>query len=63
MLKLNSITFKDDETGKIIEVHVDGQVTSDCNVTYEEYFNTSLYSGIILGGGLSALYNFIREYE
>ncbi len=61
MLKLNSITFKDDETGKIIEVNVDGSVTADHDYTSNEYFYASIYAGIIMGGGCPALKDFINQ--
>lgn len=60
MLKLNSITFKDDETGKIIEVNINGSVTADGKITTDEYVFTSFYTGIIFGGGFMALRDFIN---
>lgn len=61
MLKLNSITFKDDETGKIIEVNVnDGSVIADHDYTSNEYFYASLFAGIVMGGGYPALMDFIN---
>ena len=63
MLKLNSITFKDDETGKIIEVNVDGSVTADHDYTSDEYFYASIFAGMVMGGGYPALMDFINQRE
>ena len=61
MLILNSITFKDDATGKVIEVNVDGSDTSSQNFTPDEYFCSSLYAGLILGGGFTALLDYTQK--
>ncbi len=61
MLKLNSITFKDDETGKIIEVNINGSVTSDQDFTSEEYFYASIFAGIVMGGGIPVLADFTNQ--
>ena len=63
MLKLNSITFKDDETGKIIEVNVDGSVTADHDYTSGEYFYANIFAGMVMGGGYPALMDFINQRE
>lgn len=59
MIKLNSITFKDETTGKIIEVTTDCKVIAD-NLTPDEYFICSFYAGLILGGGFSALMEYLN---
>lgn len=60
MLKLNSVTFKDDETGKIIEVHIfDGHVTSNQTFTADEYANCSFHAGLLLAGGIRELEKFV----
>ncbi len=61
MFRLNSITFKDEETGKIIEVNIDGKVTSTQKITPDEYVCASLYTGLILGGGFSALLDYVQK--
>ena len=58
MLKLNSITFKDDETGKIIEVNPFGQIVSDHPITADEACTSGFYAGMILAGGFKALEDF-----
>lgn len=56
MLKLNSVTFKDDETEKIIEVHLsDGNVTSNQPFTADEYTTCSFHAGLLLAGGISEI--------
>lgn len=60
MLKLNSITFKDEETCKIIDVNIDGSVTP-MNIAPDEYVCASLYAGLIMGGGFNALLDFVRQ--
>jgi len=62
MLKLNSITFKDDETGKIIEVHLsNGFVTSNQPFTPDEYVNCSFHAGLLLAGGVSKIEEFVKH--
>lgn len=61
MLKLNSITFKDDETSQIIEVNVDGSVTADHDYTSDEYFHASMFAGLVMGGGCPALMDFVNQ--
>ncbi|MCI8548632.1 MAG: hypothetical protein HFJ38_07105 [Bacilli bacterium] len=59
MIILNSVTFKDDETGKIFEVHIpDGNVTSDQSFTPDEYTTCSFHAGLLLAGGFSKIKEF-----
>lgn len=59
MLIVNSVTFKDDETGKILEVHLlDGKVTSDQSFTPDEYATCSFHAGLLLAGGISKIKEF-----
>lgn len=56
MFELNSITFKDSETEKFVEVHIpDGHVEADEGFTKEDYAECSLYTGLLLSGGLKEL--------
>ena len=52
MLKLNSITFKDDVTGKIVDVNIDGHVTSNQTFSVDEFTLCSFHAGLIFTGGL-----------
>lgn len=62
MFELNSITFKDTETGKIVEVHVpDGHVEADETLTKEEFSNCSLYAGLLLARGLKGLEMYLKN--
>lgn len=61
MLKLNSVTLKDDETGKIIEVNIKGSITSAQEYTSDERTTACLFAGIVIGAGLRALNEFIEE--
>ena len=62
MFKLNSVTFKDDETEKIIEVHLpDGHVTSNLPFTPDEYTTCSFHAGLLLAGGISELEKFVKK--
>lgn len=56
MLELNSITFKDSETEKFVKVHIpDGLVEADDGFSKEDYAECSLYTGLLLSGGLKEL--------
>lgn len=61
-LNLIVVTFKDDETGKIIEVHLpDGHVTSNQPFTTDEYTICSFHTGLLVAGGISELEKFIKK--
>lgn len=62
MLKFNSMTFKD-ESGKIVEVDVNGTVTCTEQISADEYCIASLYSGLLFGGGFKALLDFMHLKE
>ena len=63
MLKLNSITFKDEETGKIIEIGAfDGNVTSNKPFSIDEYTICKFHTGFLISGGISELKKFIEKY-
>lgn len=61
MLKINSITFKDDETGKIIEVFLDGTVKSTEQFTPDEYAVCSFHTGLLLSGGIDKVKEFMKK--
>lgn len=63
MYTLNSITFKDDRTNKIIEVHPDGKVTANEPLTQDDYTTCSLYTGLLLGGGMPALLDYLSRVK
>lgn len=61
MITINSISFKDDRTNKVIEVHTDGTVTSDKPLEKDEATTCSLYAGLLLGGGIRAFQEFQKK--
>lgn len=62
MLKLNSVTFKDDKTEKIVEVYLtDGHVTTNSSFTTDEFATCSFYAGLLFAGGISELEKFIKR--
>ncbi len=62
MLKLDSVTFKDDVTGKTIEVHLpDRHVTSKEGFSPDEYVLCSFHAGLLLAGGISKVQEFLKQ--
>lgn len=62
MLKINSVTFKDDETGKVVEVHIpDRCVTSTETFSPDEYALCSFHAGLLLAGGIDKVKEFIKQ--
>lgn len=59
MLRLNTISFKDDETGKIIEVRIeDWRAVSVAGLmTPDEYVTALLHSKYLISGGFEKSLN------
>ena len=56
MFELSSIMFKDNETGKTIEVHIpDGILNPDEDLSEEEIIDCSICAAILLSGGIREL--------
>ena len=62
MLKLNSVTFKDEKNGKIIEINFnDNHFTSNTPISADEYFFCIFHAGLLLTGGIESAKNFIKQ--
>ena len=58
MLKLDNICFKDDETGKTIQVHFNGNghiVSSDEPVSVDEFAFCSIHAHMMAIGGFKGV--------
>lgn len=66
MLRLNSITFRDDETDKIIEVHLTNRqiatsVTSNQPFSADEFAICVLNAGMLVSGGTKEVRRFAEK--
>ena len=62
MLKLNSVTFKDEETGKTIEIDFkDNHFTSNIPISADEHLFCLFHAGLLLDGGIESAKNFVRQ--
>ena len=62
MLKLSSVTFKDEENGKNIEIDFkDNHFTSNAPISVDEYLFCLFHAGLILTGGIESTKNFIKQ--
>lgn len=63
MLKLHSVTFKDDETDKIIDVQIPdcSAVNSNKPFTPDEYVVCCFYAGLLYSGGIDKLKEFMEK--
>lgn len=59
MLKLNTITFKDEETGKIVEVQISSRsiLSSTGTVTPDEYVTCLFHSQALINNMLKNIVN------
>ena len=62
MLKLNSVTFKDEETGKVIEIFLkDNHFVANTPITAEDYFVCCFHKGLLLNGGIESAKSFVKQ--
>lgn len=61
MLELNSVTFKDNETGKVIEVFLDGTVKAKEKMTSDEYVLCSFHASLLIAGGIDKVKEFMKK--
>lgn len=62
MLKLNSVTFKDEETGKTIEFDFkDFHLKSNIPVSADEHLFCLFHAGLLLNGGFESAKNFLKQ--
>lgn len=64
MLTLNSVTFKDDETGKIVEVNFnENRVTSNRPFSADEYCFCNFHANLLLSSGIVAAKNLVKQKQ
>ncbi len=62
MLKLHSVTFKDEETGKVYEVGFqDHSFQSNVCYTLAEYYLCNYYADLMLEGGITSIQNLLQQ--
>ncbi len=62
MLKLSSVTFKDEENGKNIEINFnDNHFTSNVPISMDEYLFCLFYAELLFTGGIESAKSFIKQ--
>lgn len=65
MLRVNSVNYRDDKTGKVIEVNINNgsitSVTSDGTFTIDEYAVCSFHAGLLVSSGFKAIKEFTTQ--